>query len=218
MFVFSNLAISLDGKISTRDRKLTHLGTPEDRRHMLALRSECDAVLNGAETLRAWRRPLLVPGAAEQPHNVILSSRLQGVSPGWDFFKPPTVRRILIVGHEAPKARLKLFERSCDIIRLRKPSSRHPVARQILSGLSGCGVERLLIEGGGSVMWEFARLNLIEEYHVTVAPRVIGGRESPTLVDGEGFKPKQVLDLKLAQCRVVGDELYLVYRRTGEPR
>src|SRR6478672_6851800 len=52
MFIFSNLAISLDGKIGTRKRNLFPLGTAEDRREMNILRLQCDALLMGASTLR----------------------------------------------------------------------------------------------------------------------------------------------------------------------
>jgi riboflavin biosynthesis pyrimidine reductase len=67
-------------------------------------------------------------------------------------------------------------------------------------------------------MWEFAKENLIDEYHVTLTPKILGGRDSPTLVDGLGFKPKDILNLKLQQSRVVGDEIYLVYSRPEKHR
>ena len=62
-------------------------------------------------------------------------------------------------------------------------------------------------------MWDFASQNLIDEYYVTLTPKIVGGENSPTLVEGLGFKPSEILDLKLARCRRVGDELYLTYRR-----
>jgi 5-amino-6-(5-phosphoribosylamino)uracil reductase len=64
-------------------------------------------------------------------------------------------------------------------------------------------------------MWDFASQDLIDEYHVTITPRVLGGIQAPTLVDGPGLEPKQAVNLKLMQCRVESDELYLIYRKTG---
>ena len=63
-------------------------------------------------------------------------------------------------------------------------------------------------------MWDFVRENLIDEYHVTLTPKLVGGREAPTLVDGDGFEPRDILNLRLKSCRKVGDELYLVYGKT----
>jgi riboflavin biosynthesis pyrimidine reductase len=65
-------------------------------------------------------------------------------------------------------------------------------------------------------MWNFVKYNLIDEYHVTLTPRLLGGAQSPTLIDGEGFTPPQTLNLKLRQCRVVGNEVYLTYEKTDQ--
>ena len=51
MFVRSNLAISLDGKIATASREMISLGTPYDRRLMQVFRKKSDVVLMGASTL-----------------------------------------------------------------------------------------------------------------------------------------------------------------------
>lgn len=210
MFVFSNLATSLDGKIATRSRVLHPLGTPEDRRQMQRLRREADAIVTGAATLRAYRKPYGVSGAERQPWNVIVSSRLEGISPSWPFFRDARVPRLLLVRRDTPAAVLKRFAKSCEIDFL--PASK-PAADAVVASLARRGVKRLLVEGGGGLMWDFASRDLIDEFHVTLTPKLVGGVDAPTLVDGKGFDPKGVRDLKLVQCRVVGDELYLIYRR-----
>jgi riboflavin-specific deaminase-like protein len=211
MLVLSNLAISLDGKIATAGRGFLPLGTRRDLEEMLKLRKRCDAVLIGASTLRPYKKPSLSGGKGRQPVNVVLSSSLTGLSPSWPFFKDARIRRILITTSRAPAARRKHFERSCEVVVLPRGAG----ARRILRELSRRGISKLAVEGGGTVMWLFARENLIDEYHVTLTPRILGGRESPTLVDGLGFAPARVLNLKLVSCRRKGDELFLVYRRTS---
>jgi riboflavin biosynthesis pyrimidine reductase len=76
-------------------------------------------------------------------------------------------------------------------------------------------VKQVIVEGGGTIMWDFASRNLIDEYHVTLTPRVLGGRDSPTLVDGQGFPGSRALQLRLKSVRRKGDELFLVYAKTG---
>jgi riboflavin-specific deaminase-like protein len=213
MFVFSNLATSLDGKISTRKRELALPGSAEDRANLQRLRREADAILMGASTLRCFRKPLIVSGAETQPMNVVVSSKLEGIQPTWPFFKDSRTRRVLFVSPQAPKARIRRFEKVAEVVVLKRPTSRLPAALQMIRALDRLGARRLLIEGGGSVMWDFVSQNLIDEYHLTLTARMIGGTESPTLVDGEGFAPKDVLSLRLTQCRVVGDELFLIYRK-----
>jgi riboflavin-specific deaminase-like protein len=219
MRIFSNLATSLDGKIATPSRALYPLGTAEDRRQMQVLRAKSDVVVLGASSLRAFRLPCTVSGPPakglkKQPANAILSSALEGLSPGWPFFTRPGFHRILFVSAAAPASRLKRFEKTCEIVVLGKPSASRSTTRQLLDALSARNYRNVLVEGGGSVMWGFVRENLIDEYHVTLTPKLIGGLDSPTLVDGAGFEPRDLLNLKLKSCRKVRDELYLVYGKT----
>ncbi len=59
-YVFTNLAISMDGKISTKDRSLFSLGTKFDHALMDKHRARAHCVLMGADTLRAYKRPVLI--------------------------------------------------------------------------------------------------------------------------------------------------------------
>jgi riboflavin-specific deaminase-like protein len=211
MFIFSNLATSVDGKIATSSLAHFPLGTTYDRKLMQTLRKKCDAVLMGASTLRSFRRPLLIRNSKRQPVNVIISSKLEGISPNWKFFTEPSTRKILFVSQRFPK--LSAFEkRGCEIYFIKNKSN---AAKQIAQTLRKLGIKRLLVEGGGGVMWDFVKGNFIDEYYVTLTPRILGGINSPTLVDGEGFVPKNVINLKLVKSKRIGNELYLTYRKTA---
>lgn len=217
MFVFSNLATSLDGKIATSSREPFYLGTPADRRQMQVLRKKCDVLFMGAGTLRAYQKFCGVRGAsiAKQPANAIVSGSLEGVSPEWEFFKNPELKRLLFV--TSPKglsaSRRRMFEKTSEIIELQPATPRQPTAVQIVKALKAREFKSLLVEGGGEMMWHFASQNLIDEYNVTLTPKIVGGADSPTLVEGKGFLPDEILQLKLHRCRRLGDELYLVYKK-----
>jgi riboflavin-specific deaminase-like protein len=216
MFVFSNLATSLDGKIATKSRELFHLGTPADRKQMQVLRKRADVVVMGGSTLRTFKRFCGVQGRKKQPANAILSTNLQGISPDWPFFQSLEQQRILLITQPLSPARLKAFAQTSEIVLLKKPSASRPLASQILEALQKRGLAQVLVEGGGGLMWTFASENLIDEYHLTLTPRIIGGTGAPSLVEGSGFNPSEVLNLKLARCRRLGDELYLTYRKTNK--
>jgi riboflavin-specific deaminase-like protein len=214
MFIFSNLAMSLDGKIATEQRTFLPLGTAEDIEQMMVLRKRCDALLMGASTLRVYKNPCLIPNQTKQPINLLISSQLKDISPSWKFFTHPTLQRILFVGPKTPQAKVKTFSKSSEVVILKTPSSKNSVAKQVtLHLIKTKRIDRLLVEGGGEVMWDFVSQGLIDEFHVTLTPKIIGGSKSPTLVDGVGFKPADVPNLTLRQCRIVGDELYLTYAK-----
>lgn len=210
-FVFSNLAMSLDGKIAPASREAFMLGSKRDRAHMDTLRKRADVVIMGAETLRTHRRPCVPRAEKRLPANAIISHRLEGIDPAWPFFTHASLERVLFVAHDTPESRLALFRESCSIVFLEP--QREPTATQVIRELLSRHHSRILIEGGGGVMWDFAKLNAIDEYHVTLTPWIIGGRNAPTLVDGEGLDRLHALRLKLKKVKKIVQELYLVYSK-----
>lgn len=76
------------------------------------------------------------------------------------------------------------------------------------------GVNRLLCEGGGELNGALFRAGLVSELHLTVCPKIFGGRAAPTIADGLGFaKLADAARLELQSTTRVGDELFLVFAR-----
>ena len=210
-FIFSNLATSVDGKIATATRELFMLGSRADWKHMSVLRARADAVLMSGEILRVFRRPCGVTGAKQHPVNIVLSRRLEGIRATWPFFTDSDFHRILLVTERPSEATIRRFAKTCVVIWL-KPRRGVPVIESLVECLGKLGIRKLLVEGGGEMMSLFAERDLIDEYHVTLTPRVLGGRASPTLVDGAGMPKTRALNLALQSVRRAGSELFLVYR------
>ncbi len=69
------------------------------------------------------------------------------------------------------------------------------------------GVEKLTIQSGGTLNGEFLRNNLIDYVNVVVAPLLVGGSKTSTLIDGEAITKSEELSklkaLKLIECNVL---------------
>ncbi len=213
MEIISNLATSIDGKIAPRDSPLVWLGTKADRSRMQELRAQADAILIGANTLRIYKKPCTTTfkSAGKQPINAVVSTDLSGLSPTWEFFRSKKIQRILFATVPIQNNLTRLIK-SSEIVILNSHQYL-PAATQIIKYLESRGVKTLLIEGGGTLMWQFVRLNLIDRYYVTLTPWAIGGATTPTLIDGEGFRAAKMLPLKLVEHKVVGNEIFLVYEK-----
>src|SRR5205823_11025696 len=73
-------------------------------------------------------------------------------------------------------------------------------------------VNRLLCEGGGELNGALFRAGLVNEIHLTVCPKIFGGRDAPTIAEGTGgLKLSDATRLALKSMKRVGDELFLVY-------
>jgi riboflavin-specific deaminase-like protein len=217
-----NMAVSVDGRITTHRREHFALGSEHDRRLMDELRVKADAVIVGAGTVRHDGFPMIIRyddlRARRQKHkgtphpvNVILTHGLD-LPIGARVFSTDDTHRIIFTTREAPAARVKRFSKVAEVVVL-PGKSLSP--RSIVSQLNRRGMKSLLLEGGGEVHFAFAKAGLVERLYVTLTPRLIGGQGAPSLLDGGGFLRRNHLKLKLESLRRRGDEVFLRYRVLG---
>ena len=91
------------------------------------------------------------------------------------------------------------------------PGSDLPIA-WIVEQLQARGVQSLLVEAGGDLLFQFLAAQALTELYVTLCPKVIGGQNTPSLADGEGFLLQQIPSLSLISAQQQGDELFLHYK------
>ena len=216
-FVYANLAVTLDGKIASFDREDFSLGSKADRLEMDRLRARADAVIWGGETLRTARHPArvrvesLVDERGERglpPHPVNVLVTKSGEFPDkLPWFEADEIERFIFT---TPEGARRLTEDRAGGAHIVVLDEAEPLAPQVLAHLGECGMKNVLLEGGGSLVWEFARH--IDEFHVTLTPWLAGGASAPTLVDGPGFPSGEFLGLTLVEVRREGDELFLRYK------
>ncbi|MEO7007853.1 MAG: dihydrofolate reductase family protein [Caldimonas sp.] len=209
MKVVSNTAISLDGRINTRERRFGSLGSARDHARMSRLRTDADAVLVGGATFRNWPHPSL-PDAADRgrlagrPWNVVVTRTLNVPVPP-EFLAEPGIRPLFLTRAGAVPEGFPAEVEAYD-----GPGNDLPVS-WMLDALRRRGVERLLIEAGGDLLFQFFAADAIDEVFVTLCPLVIGG-DAPSLADGAGFTWPQMRHLRLLESEVAGDEIFLRYR------
>lgn len=216
-FVYVNMAMTADGKITSAGREYAAFTSRHDKRTMDRLRAEADAVLVGAGTLRADDPPLKIRDPEMRAHRlglgkpaelrtVVVSARLD-LPPQARFFRDgdPSLKVVATV-EEAPEDRVRALAGRASVWRVGR--GRVDVAA-LLRRLRDTGVERLLVEGGGETNWSFFEADAVDELYVTLAPCLLGGRDAPTLLEGRGLPLADRRGLRLLSCDRVGDELYL---------
>jgi 2,5-diamino-6-hydroxy-4-(5-phosphoribosylamino)pyrimidine 1'-reductase len=218
-FVYLNMAMTADGKITSAAREYPSFTSADDQRNMDRLRAQADAILIGAGTLRADDPPLHVrdEGMAdyrrslgkEAPLLAVLVTASADVDPASGFFtRDAGAERIVATVETAPADRVGPLAGLAEVWRVGHDTVDLP---RLLERLAARGIERLLVEGGGELNWHFIARGLVDEVHLTVSPALLGGREAPTWLEGAGLPMAEHRRLRLLDVKRVGDELFLRY-------
>ncbi len=221
-FVLVNMAMTADGKITTANRAVSSFGSARDREHLLELRATADAVMAGARTVDAnpvnlgpgrakYRRLRLQRGLAEFNLRIIVSGTAS-VNPGARIFQRTFSPIIVLTTRRASVYQVERLRAAGAEVKI--CGSRQVNFRSAFRWLRReRGVKRLVCEGGGELNDALFRAGLVNELHLTVCPRVFGGRTAPTIADGLGAATlTRAARLELQSARRQGDEMYLVYR------
>jgi 2,5-diamino-6-(ribosylamino)-4(3H)-pyrimidinone 5'-phosphate reductase len=206
--VLVNMAPSLDGKIAParkRARPFTMSRHGEDPRRMRSLRARADAVVIGASNLRA-DDPDLAPGRIR----VVVTGAGEGIEPTARMLNP-ALGGEAIVAHAATMAEAKRSALRAKATLLEFGASEVDCSRLLdwLMKERSCRV--VLCEGGGVLNAALFAARAVDELYLTIVPRMLGGAEAPTILEGNGFEPDALPDARLSRFEAVGDELYLVY-------
>jgi len=75
-------------------------------------------------------------------------------------------------------------------------------------------VQRLLCEGGGQLNDALFRAGLVDEVHLTICPKIFGGRCAPTIAEGIGFQRlAQAQGFKIQSIKRFEGELFTVFSK-----
>lgn len=218
-FVCINMAMTADGKITSARREEPAFSSRLDKKTMDRLRAEADAILVGAGTLRADNPPLNVRDPEMKAHrrslgkpeglvNVVVTASAR-VDPDSRFFTGGgAAGPIVATVEDAPADRLARLAQVAEVWTVGRGRVALP---ELLTRLRTRGIERLLVEGGGELNWGFVKDDLFDELYVTIVPALLGGRDAPTLCEGEGFDMADQRRLRLISADVVEGEIFCRY-------
>jgi diaminohydroxyphosphoribosylaminopyrimidine deaminase/5-amino-6-(5-phosphoribosylamino)uracil reductase len=186
-YVHAKWAMTLDGKIATRTGDSKWISSEASRRRVHELRGRMDAIIVGIGTVLA-DDPLLTarPPGPRTPVRIVLDSQGR-LPPGSRLAATAKITPALAaIADTLPAARTEELRRlGCTILPLPADLGR-PAVGALLDELGRRRMANVLVEGGAEVLGSFLDAKEVDEVHVYVAPKLVGGAAARTAVAGKG--------------------------------
>ena len=222
-FVFSNFAMTADGKIAFANGEFVPFGSKHDRENMMDLRAQADAVMASARTIsashatmspggRKFQRLRVARGLSEYNLRVIVTGSGE-IDLNAEIFKHRFSPIIMLVSEQVSVKRLRELRGVADEVMVcGKENVDFRVALHRLQ--DQWKVKRLLCEGGGELHGAMVRAGLVNELHLTICPLIFGGRNAPTFANaGSGVKLSDAAGFAFKSAKRIGDELFVVFTK-----
>ncbi|MCI0763265.1 bifunctional diaminohydroxyphosphoribosylaminopyrimidine deaminase/5-amino-6-(5-phosphoribosylamino)uracil reductase RibD [Bacillus sp. TL12] len=209
-FVTIKTAMSLDGKIATATGESKWITGEDARGDVHQYRHTHDAILVGVNTVIADDPSLTtrLPNGGKHPIRIILDTHLRmplssrvitdGIAPTW-----------IIVGKDVQKEKIARYESQGTSV-LQMQTSQIEI-RELLLLLGEKQILSLFVEGGQSIHASFLETKCFNEIVTYISPKLIGGKDAPTMFGGTGFnKLQDALSLQIQEMKQIGDDIKIV--------
>ena len=195
--------MSADGKIAGEDRKQVTISSIEDKERVKQLRRDFDAILVGIGTVIADDPHLTVKDLDYDTNPIRIVLDPNGSTPD----------SALVLDQRAPTiiVTLESCEHEWDCEEIIRTGIETIDLKDLMKQLYDMGIDRLLVEGGGETISSFFKAELVDRYTVFVGGLIIGGKKSPTPVDGDGWISDGGIPMVLEKFEKLGDGVLMEF-------
>ena len=210
-------AVSVDGYLDSAGANRLLLSNAADVDRVDALRASCDAILVGAGTIRAddprltvkaperrrWRLARGLPGT---PTKVTVTRRAR-LDASANFFSFGDAEKRVYCASDAFAAAHRDLRDVATVV----DGGRCVDMRHVCEDLAEHGVQRLMVEGGGTVLTQFLTAGLADELQLVIAPLFVGDSRARRFVDDGRFPWHPGRRATVAEVRQLGDVVLIRY-------
>ncbi|MDD1683318.1 MAG: 2,5-diamino-6-(ribosylamino)-4(3H)-pyrimidinone 5'-phosphate reductase [Methanoregula sp.] len=219
-YVVVNVAMSADGKLSTRERRQVKISGTQDFTRVDRLKAGSDAVMVGIGTVLADDPSLTVKGeecrqhrrdrgVCEHPARIVVDSRAR-IPLDASLLHKGSGLRIIAVSEKADPQKVAALKHSATVIRA---GEKEVDLAALMDELGAMGIQRIMVEGGGELIAGLIRAGLVHEIYTFIGNLIIGGRNAPTLADGDGFLTEEEFSrLTLIETRRIENGVLLHWK------
>jgi Pyrimidine reductase, riboflavin biosynthesis len=218
-FVVATFAMTVDGKVTTKNLSPVDFTSREDKLHLFRQRALADAVLLGHTSLKRDNVRLGLPTDLQEsrvkrrqsrcPLRVIVSNEGK-IDYRLNIFQSAVSPIIIFSSRRMPRKYQLALEKKAT---LHLSNANHVDLVSMLQTLRNqYKVRTVACEGGPTLFRSLLEQGLIDQLNLTIAPYMFGGAKAPTLTGvSKKFLPASV-NCSLSDMRTIGEECFLTYR------
>jgi diaminohydroxyphosphoribosylaminopyrimidine deaminase/5-amino-6-(5-phosphoribosylamino)uracil reductase len=206
-FVSLKYAMTLDGKIATSTGDAKWISSEKSREWVHKFRTQFDGILVGVNTIIKDNSELTSHGKGKNPVRIILDPDLI-IPLNSKVIKDenPTV----IIHSNIKSEKIKRLQKHNKFLIYIKSKNGLINFRKILDELRRISIFSVLIEGGGFTNWSALKSGVVDEIVTFVSPKIVGGKNSITPVEGEGIKKiSKALKTKITRFEKIGEDILI---------
>jgi diaminohydroxyphosphoribosylaminopyrimidine deaminase/5-amino-6-(5-phosphoribosylamino)uracil reductase len=203
-------AMTLDGKIATLDRDSKWISGEESRRRVHELRGRVDAIIVGRGTVAA-DDPLLTarPRGPRVATRVVVSASGDLPEKCW-LLATARETPVMVYTHADNVGKLTNWSAGgAELVPLRSSGTELSIDA-ILEDMGTSRFTNVLVEGGAGLLGAFLDARAADEFHVFVAPKLVGGALALSPVGGVGVaRMEEAMALAEFTAQPSGDDVYM---------
>ena len=208
-FVTLKTAMSLDGKIATATGQSQWITSEESRRKVHELRDINDAIMIGIGTVLADNPSLTTRiDGGKNPIRIIVDSQLR-TPINANVIVDGQAKTIIATTKNAPINKVDALKKSgVEIIFC--GDDRKVDMNILMNELASREITSIFVEGGGTLNFSLLENHLVDKVFAFIAPKIIGGREALTSVEGDGFSDlNKAINLKNITTEMIGEDILI---------
>ncbi len=207
-YVVIKAAASLDGKIATFRGESKWITGEKSRKLGKKLRDKMDAILVGINTVIQDDPELLPSKPKERFCRVILDTHLRVPVRAKILENQSRYPTFIFTSSQVDEGKIKTLKQKGVKVKVLENERERVNLKKVLQELGRQEIATLLVEGGGEIIASFIQENLVDKIFLFLSPRIIGGKDAPTWVEGKGFgylnhTPK----IKIEKIQRVGEDI-----------
>jgi diaminohydroxyphosphoribosylaminopyrimidine deaminase/5-amino-6-(5-phosphoribosylamino)uracil reductase len=207
-FIVLKAAMTLDGKIATYTGASRWVAGEESRRHAHHLRNVYDAILVGYNNVKVDNPKLTVRNVKKikNPVRIVVDSLAR--TPLDADVLSKEARTIIAATSAAPAKRIKaLRDKGAEVLIIKAKNNRVDL-KALMKTLGKMKITSVLLEGGGEIHGSAVEAGLPDKAYIYIAPKIFGGRDAKTPVEGQGVKlPSQAKWLHDTHIERLGEDI-----------